>query len=310
MFVAAFDGGGTKTHCIIGDIQGNIVSEGIGPGSNYQVLGSEYSKNSIKLALESALRKAKISLSKISYATFGMSGADEEIDISNISKFVKEILIDIPFTIYHDSWIGLRANNSENFGIVAICGTGTGYSGRTKSGKEVQLRNMTYETGNKGGGGDLLRDALHFAFRSEEGSYKKSSLEYELPKLFRLETMSELYDLLRVREFSIDTSISKEIPKLVFRLSSEGDEVCKELLINMGKTVGLYIISVAKKLDLVNDSFPVIMVGSIYKGEDSIFINTMKNTVLSHAKLAKFVIPKVEPVYGAYYLALDKYKNI
>lgn len=310
MYIVAFDGGGTKTHCIIGDTQGNIVSEGFGPGSNYHVLGVDYSKNSIKLALESALKKAKISLSEIAYATLGMSGADEEIDILNISRFVKDILIDIPFTIYHDSWIGLRANSSENFGIVAICGTGTGYSGRTKSGEEIQLRNMTYETGNKGGGGDLLRDALHFAFRSEEGSYKKSSLEYELPKLFHLKTMNELYDYLRLREFSIDNSISKEIPKLVFRLSSQGDEVCKELLIDMGKTIGFYVVSVARKLNLLNEDFPVIMVGSIYKGEDPTFLNTMKDTVLKHARLAKFIMPKVDPVYGAYYLALDKYKNI
>lgn len=308
MYIAAFDGGGTKTHCIIGDDKGNILGEGFGPGSNYQVTGVKYSENSIREALDNALLKARIQLKDLSYASLGMSGADEEEDFIHINGFVKAVLGEIPFTVYHDSWIGLRASSDTNVGVVAICGTGTGYSGRRKDGVEVQLRNLTYETGNKGGGGDLLREALHYTFRSEEGTYTKSLLEEEIPKLVGADNVNELNAYLRKNDFWVEEEIAKEIPKLVFELASKGDEVCRELLKNMGETVGRYTVSIARKLELLDEEFPVVLIGSIYKGKDPIFIESMKEVVLQKAKFAKFVRPEKPPVYGAYYLALDRNK--
>ena len=309
MYIAAFDGGATKTHCIIGDDKGNVLGEGFGPGSNYQVIGVKYSKNSLQEALDNALKKAKLELKDISYASLGMSGADEAEDFIHINGFVKKVLGDVPFDVYHDSWIGLRASSEEYVGVVAICGTGTGYSGRKSDGTEVQLRNLTYETGNKGGGGDLLREALHYTFRSDEGTYKKTALEEELPKLVGAENIEELNIYLRKNSFWVEEEVAKEIPKLVFELASKGDEVCRELLRDMGETVGRYTVSVAKKLDLLDEEFPVILIGSIYKGKDPTFLDSMKETVLQKARNAKFVVPEKPPVYGAYYLAVDKYNK-
>ncbi|GAB1483303.1 hypothetical protein MASR2M78_21190 [Treponema sp.] len=47
----AIDGGGTKTHCVVGDSAGNILGEGFGGASNHQVVGTELCASSIKTSI-------------------------------------------------------------------------------------------------------------------------------------------------------------------------------------------------------------------------------------------------------------------
>lgn len=307
MYIVGFDGGGTKTHCLIGDTEGNILSKGIGGPANYQTAGKDRAKESLIQSFEDALSKTEIDKSHIVHFSFGLAGADEEEDFVHIKDMIKDLVGSIDYEIYHDSWIGLRSASIDNVGVVAICGTGTGYSGRRRDGRSIQLRNLSYELGNKGGGDELSRDALHHAFRSEEGTGPYTLLEEELPLLFKAGNMDQVGNYIRKVDYSIPESIEKSIPPLINELANCGDRVCQNMLIEMGRTLGRYSASVIKKLELEEeDEIPLILIGSLYKGSSQLLINAMKLELSMVCSNVKLIRPVVEPVYGAYYLGLDR----
>ncbi len=307
MYIAAFDGGGTKTHCIIGDLEGNILGLGQSGPANYQTVGQERARESLEIALSKALSKANLKKEDLVYYSFGLAGADDDYDIKNIQKFVGKIADNIPYSIHHDSFIGLRSVSKENIGVVAICGTGAGFSGRSRSGEEIQLRNQSYELGNYGGGSDISSQAMHYAFRSNEGTCKKTLLEEEIPKLFQVSTLDKLSELIRENNYMIDEKTSKLIPPLVFHLANQDDEIAKEILCNMGNELANYTIAVINKLGIKDEvEVPIVLVGSIYNGESPYLVEAMKKRVKEVVKNPKFIKPDLPPVYGAYYLVLDK----
>lgn len=311
MYVAAFDGGGTKTHCLIGDLNGNILGKGEAGPANYQTAGKKRSKESLELALNAALSNASIGKDKLIYYSFGLAGADDEYDIKNIKSFVNEITNETPYSIHHDSFIGLRSVSDENFGVVAICGTGAGFSGRDKKANEIQLRNQSYEIGNFGGGTDLSNEAMHYAFRSDEGSCKQSLLSIEIPKIFGVENLDRVSEIIRDNDYVVPEDKAKLIPPLLFELAKKGDDLSIDILNNMGTELGNYVLAVINKLDLdKKDELPIVLIGSIYKGDDKYLLDHMKKRIFDEVNNPKFIKPDLPPVYGAYYLALDKKEQL
>lgn len=300
-YIFGIDGGGTKTHCYIGNEEGSILGEGFGGPCNYQICGIDVTRESIKQALFAALKTSGIELEQLNNGVLGLSGADDTIDYKILNELCKEILGDIKFEVLNDTWIGLRTGAS--FGIVSICGTGAAHAGKNQKGKSIILRNLTYEIGNRGGGGDLVPSALHYAFRSDEGTYKKSILEKTIPSLFGLDSLDEVCDYLRKNDLSSD--IQYQIPIKVLEHALEGDEVCSEIVAEMGYTEGRYGGAIAKKLSLEDSKVPVVLIGSIFKTRHKVLIDAYMKGIHESAPLAYPVFPEHPPVYGALLLAKE-----
>lgn len=304
MYIAGIDGGATKTHCIIGDENGIILSEGESSCSNYQLVGIEYAKSSILNSLNEALKNMNISLDQLDFVYLGLSGADLESDFKVLNKMCGELLGNVHFKMVNDCWIGLRAGIPENYGIVTVCGTGTNTAGRTKDGREVILRSMSYELGNWGGGTDILRDALHFAFRSEEGTGRKTSLEKMLPEVLGY---SCLYDMVEpIRSGKYDPEKIYAVPPLVFGLASEGDAVCQDILVNMGHTIGEMASGVIKRLGMEKENIPVTLVGGLMKSSNPLILDEYTTTVHRTAPYARISSAKLEPAMGAFILGIEE----
>ncbi|MEG1828323.1 MAG: BadF/BadG/BcrA/BcrD ATPase family protein [Cellulosilyticaceae bacterium] len=155
MYFLGIDGGGSKTHCIIGDEKGNIFTEGFGGPANYQTIGLEKTHISIMTAVHRALDKLNLKIEDIGYAVLGLAGADTAEDISALEQICKEIFKETSFKILNECWITLRTGNAENWGVVSICGIAHWTMGRNKEGDQSELRNMDYELGNRGGGREI-----------------------------------------------------------------------------------------------------------------------------------------------------------
>lgn len=303
MYLIGVSGGRTKTHCIIGDEKGNIFAEGFGGPANYQIVGIEIAKQSIETAINRALDKLNIPIGEIRYAVLGLSGADYEIDFTHLKMMCNKIFKGVLFTILNDCWIGLRAGSNENWGVVSLCGTGHGCMGRDNKGNKVELRNMYYELGNRGGGGELIREALHYAFRADEKLSRATRLTTEIPKELNVESMNQVDSL--VRKLGIDNEVFAKLPILVSELSKEGDAVSQSIMISMGEALGETAGSVIKRLKMEKEEVPVVLVGSVFTAENPLLIDSYRLTVHKIAPYAKFHILDKKPVVGAYYLAVD-----
>ncbi|ROR30392.1 N-acetylglucosamine kinase-like BadF-type ATPase [Mobilisporobacter senegalensis] len=307
MWLLGLDAGGTKTHCVITDDKGSIVAEGFGGAGNYQVCGIEKTKESILKAIDEALNQSVLEKKNICHAVFGMAGADDEMDLDILNPLAHSIMGDVPVDVVNDTWIGLRSGADDNIGIVSICGTGAAHAGRNKKGESLILRNLDYELGNRGGGGDLVSSALHYAFRSNEGTYLKTSLEDEMKKIFKAKTMDDICYIIRNEEMSDEHRY--QIPIAVFQTARKRDPVAVMLLEEMGQTLGQYASGVIKRLHLEDEKIPMVLIGSLFKTGEPLFINAYMKEVLQTAPFAYPVFPTKSPVMGAIGLIIDQRKG-
>ncbi len=303
MYVLGVDVGGSKTACFVSDEKGNILAKGFGGPGNHQVCGIDAAKKSMETAVLEGLDGAGLSKKDITYALFGISGADGPEDFRILKPAVKEIMGDAVFHIVNDTWLGLRAGTKDNVGVVSICGTGAGHAGRNRAGQELALRNLYFETGNLGGGGDLYRKALHFAFRSQEGTWEKTRLEEVMPSIFDVCTMDEVCEILN--QGKITKEQKYRIPIAVFSLAKEGDAVSGSLISQMGYEEGKYAAAVLKRLHMCEEAVPAVLIGSLFQTKEPLLVDAYLSSLWETAPGAYAVIPDVPPVMGAVAVALD-----
>ena len=302
MYVLGIDAGGTKTHCVIADENENILAEGFAGASQHQLFGIEQTEKNLQAAISAALKEAGISLQDLSYAVLGMSGADGEDDLALLNPAAEKVLPGVPFRVVHDAWIGMYSALKEPFGVVSICGTGAGHAGRNRQGDELTLRNLDYRLGNYGGGGDLVEKALHYAFRSDEGTYEKSALEAAVPPIFGVSTMEDVCRLLKQNPLSDKERY--QLPITVFQLANSGDSVCRMLIQDLGHEEGLYAAAVIRRLHMENEQVPVVLIGSLFHSDDPLLLDPFMEAVRTAAPAAYPVLPTRKPVTGAVRMAL------
>lgn len=302
MYVLGIDAGGTKTHCVIADENENILAEGLAGASQHQLFGIRQTEKNLQLAVSAALKEADLTLQDLSYAVLGMSGADGEDDLALLNPAAEKVLPGIPFRVVHDAWIGMYSALKEPFGVVSICGTGAGHAGRNRQGDELTLRNLDYRLGNYGGGGDLVEKALHYAFRSDEGTYEKSTLEAAVPPIFGVSTMEDVCRLLKQNPLSDKERY--QLPITVFQLANSGDSVCRMLIQDLGHEEGLYAAAVIRRLHMENEQVPVVLIGSLFHSDDPLLLDPFMEAVRTAAPAAYPVLPTRKPVTGAVRMAL------
>lgn len=307
MYVMGVDVGGSKTHCVVADENGKSIAEGFGGAGNYQVCGAKTASCSMKEAVYGALEPAGLSLEDIAYAVFGISGADGPEDFEVLTPMVQQIMGTTRHEIVHDAWIGLRAGTEDYVGVVSICGTGAGHAGRNRAGQTLTLRNLDFITGNYGGGGEIGKKAMHYAFRSEEGTWKKSSLEEAVPSVFGVKNMEEVCAILR--RGGMTKQQGYQLPIMVFDQARKGDAVAREIVSGMGYEEGKYAAAVLRRLDMCEEEVPAVLIGSIFRTKEPILIDAYMRAVHEDAPKAYAVIPQEAPVAGAVKLALDHVKT-
>src|SRR5687767_16038328 len=94
----AVDGGGTKTHALVTDLEGRVLARGLGPSSNLHNVGLDESCRAMVTAIERALsdvpgRKRGTQpgwrSARIAAACFGLSGVDAPEDEAEVSRWVR-----------------------------------------------------------------------------------------------------------------------------------------------------------------------------------------------------------------------------
>ena len=303
-YVAGIDGGGTKTRCLIGDLNGNILGDYTLGASNHQTAGKTQAKAIISKVYKKALEKAKITHEDIEYVYLGLAGADLPSDFELLNGLCHDIFEGAPFQVVNDAWISMRSGLKGTWGAVSICGTGSNAGACHPDERRLILSALSYELGNYGGGGDITEKALHYAFRAYEGTGKETALVKELPRLFEAIDMEDLLSKFYPKKLISDGVLQKVSP-LVFKLANSRDWVCQQILIDMGHVLGEMVAGVIKRLGMEDLEVPVVLGGSIYKGDSPLLIDELTTTLHTQVPKAYLKIPLLPPAAGAYLSALD-----
>ncbi|HHY34282.1 MAG TPA: hypothetical protein GX510_01385 [Firmicutes bacterium] len=307
-FALGVDGGATKTMACVGDETGRVMGVGLAGPSNYQLTGIEYAMSSISSAVNQALEMGGLPPEKLHHAVFALAGADFPVDFETFTRAIKKAYPGLDFRIVNDVWAAFRAGTPESMGGVVICGTGSNFGAVGPDGRQVTGRGMGYEWGTRGGAGDIIRDAIHYAFRSHDGTGPKTALEatvlnllgfpsYDALSLFMYEHKAELG--------AIYVKAAAIVPA-VFQLASEGDAISQKILMDSGTVMGEIIGGMMERLGMRSVSVDVVTAGSIFvKAQNPLMSDYFKAAVHRFIPFAAFRLPDIEPAGGAFLMALE-----
>ena len=309
-YYAGVDGGATKTLALCGDGDGNIMGYGLAGPSNYQVVGAAAAMHAAAEALDAALQQAGLDRGDLAFTVFALSGADLPVDFELLQDQLTGNFPEIDFQLVNDCWAAFRAGTDSPFGAVSICGTGTNAAARNRDGLQSALRSLGYECGNWGGAADLAREALHHAFRSEEGTGPQSRLEEKVLAAFdgEFSDYSDLAAALR-DDLSLKFRSIYLLPALVFKLASEGDAVAQEILIRMGTAAGGDCAAVIKAVRMEQEPCDVVLAGGMFaaaRQHNPLLIDSFTLALHRAVPRARLRLPAFEPAAGAYLLAAGK----
>uniref|UniRef100_UPI000AF93AC7 BadF/BadG/BcrA/BcrD ATPase family protein n=1 Tax=Paenibacillus dakarensis TaxID=1527293 RepID=UPI000AF93AC7 len=130
------DAGGSKTHAVVVDERGNVLGKGIAGNGNHQI-DRDGAERNIGAACDAALLESGMTKEEISFAYFGLAGADREPDYDILRPMIGSMGYP-KYEIACDTMIGMRAGTDRSYGAALICGTGFNSAARNRAGEELQ----------------------------------------------------------------------------------------------------------------------------------------------------------------------------
>ncbi|MFB5677766.1 N-acetylglucosamine kinase [Paenibacillus terreus] len=294
------DGGGSKTLAVVSDEQGQIVGRGMSGCGNHQV-GAELARRSIREAVAEALSHAGLVREQIEFAMFGLAGADREADFRILRPMMAEL--DFPaHDIVCDTEIGLRAGTRQQDGVVIVCGSGTNCFGVNKHGESLQCGGFGYNYGDFGGGSGLAIEVFRTVIRAWEGREQPTLLTGVVLQTLGYSSVEHMFhDFLDHGKV-----IPRHLTKALFQVA-EHDEAARRILQRQGEELGIAAAAVIHKLAMMQDSFDLVLVGSVLtRGDSRYIIPHIEKNVKTAAPGCSLRRLALEPAAGAVLLAMER----
>ncbi|GGG78264.1 N-acetylglucosamine kinase [Paenibacillus radicis (ex Gao et al. 2016)] len=295
------DAGGSKTHALLTDETGRVLGRGYGGNGNHQTAYAE-AKNSIERACAEALQAANATKEDITFAYFGLAGADREPDYVILRPMIASLGYE-RHAIACDTMIGMRAGTKRSYGAVIISGTGLNAAARNAKGEELQYGGFGYLFGDgHGSGSDLAVHAFRTAIRSWERREQPTILTELVPHQLGYQSVQEMYD------DALDNGKrpSYELAKTMFEAASQGDAVAIRILEEVGLEHANAANALIKRLGMEEQTFDVVLAGSVMsKGSSPHLVDSIKVGIKAAAPNASVVKLTVDPVIGALMSAMD-----
>ena len=244
---AGYDGGGTKTACVLTDENGRLLGTGVGGPSNYLYCGKELAAESVRTATAQAFQEAGLEPSTLDAAYMASAAillGHGESHVPFFSTCIDADLVLCDSDIY-PIWYG---SVREAPAVVQIAGTGAlTYVCSTEG--FTRVSGWGPLLGDEGSGYDLALRALKKVCRMYDG---REPMEEEFVQAIFAHYEAETpFGILRALRQGDNRSNVASCGKLVFELYAKGSPTAKALLEETADEIALAITTAAQ-----NDSHP------------------------------------------------------
>lgn len=303
-YVLGFDGGGTKSICVIAREDGTVVGAAISGGSNFQGVGIHHARAQVKAAIEGAIAKAKVAPEAIVTAAYGVAGADRDADFDTVASYVLPHNPAGRMLLCNDTSIALRAGTPDGVGVALICGTGSNCIGFNAEKEEAKVGGLGELSGDMGFGEDLVRRAIVACMKARDGRARPTLLSGALCAAFGIERIEDIITFYYADSFHPPEL--KDYAPIVFDCAAKGDAAALRILREVGDYMGHNAVTACKRLFARDAAIPVVLGGSILqKSKPPILEARIRAALAKSFPGAKVIRLKDEPVLGAVFFALD-----
>lgn len=260
-YLIGMDGGGTKTKCILTDINLKPIYETISGPSNFLVIGTEIVSETILNLVNECLSSQNISSSDIEAIVLGTTGGGRRNDAELLEKKIyedakqKSISIN-KFRVESDARIALEGAFSGKAGSILIAGTGSIMFGKDEAGEIHRVGGFGRFIGDEGSGYRIGRIGLNAVARYFDGRAKSTKIADLLEQEFSIGSSETLITEVYRNNFNIAA-----VAPLVFDAAESGDKIAQRILEDEADELLLHVSSMKTKLDV--QLLKVSLIGSL-----------------------------------------------
>ncbi|MFO1539317.1 MAG: N-acetylglucosamine kinase [Chloroflexota bacterium] len=301
-YVVGGDLGGTKSHLLIADETGRAVGFAEGGGANHEAVGYGVVTDVVRELFREALRVAGRGADRISGGGFGIAGLDwrSEEPAQRMALYAAG-LRDFPVAVVNDAVVGLLAGSAEGWGVGLVSGTGCNCWGIDRHRRYGRVLGMGARVGEFAGGAALVARAIWAVSRAATRRGPATALTDAFLSLTgRADAEAFLEDICEER-----IVVGSSSAPLVFDVARAGDPVAVECIGWAGRELGDLVLGVTRQLDLADETFDLVLIGSLFKG-GALLIDPLLATVHAEAPGARPVPLTGPPVVGGVVLALGE----
>ena len=299
-YIIGIDGGGTKTHCLLTNLDDTVLHECYGGPSNFLVQGIEPVSKTLLSLINKCAEKLKISSTEIRIVLLGTTGAGRRTDAERLEQGFADYLskhkVNLKlFRVESDARIALEGAFSGKPGSILIAGTGSIMFGKDAQGNIHRVGGFGRYLGDEGSGYMIGKKGLMAVSKEFDGRGQKTLISELLKEKFKIDSS----EILIIEIYKNNFDIASAAP-LVIEAAEKNDELAKRIIEDETDELLLHIATMKTKLNenVLNVSF----VGSIIKNKN-IYSATLRKKI--GKKFPNVVVKDAEnsPALGAVLMA-------
>lgn len=280
--VLGFDGGGTKTECVLMDEAYRVRGTARSGPSNPMRVGFGGALASVCEAGQLALQNAKVSQAEISAICAGLAGAAQPESERKMKKLLAAEFPGKLVQICTDLDLTLEATGS-GAAIVLVAGTGSAAVGRGADGQMARVGGHGPLLGDEGSAYAIGQRAAIEGLRAADRGLPNSPLATRILR----ELGAADWEEFQLRVYSGADEVFPRIFPVVATAAEEGDDTARALLREAAEALASLVADLVERLKLKSHNFLLVKSGGMV-GRATYFDQLMDEKLRLAAPYAQF----------------------
>jgi N-acetylglucosamine kinase len=296
--VLGFDGGGTKTDCVLMDEARNILSRSSSGPSNPLRVGFEAALAALQDAAQSVEANAKVSRGEIVALCAGLAGIWRKDASERMYPLVSKVFPSAQVKLCTDLELAL-ATTGDRPAIVLVAGTGSAAIGHRGKGPYDRVGGLGPFLGDEGSAYDVGRQALVTVMREYDRKGSHSELADRILRELDL-NFAEVPERVAIAP---DEVFPRVFP-IVASAADAGEEAARKLLRTAADELAALVDALVERLALRGTSFLLAKTGGMI-GRSKYFDAQLDERLRAVAPQAEIGLLTMTPAEAAARLALQ-----
>jgi N-acetylglucosamine kinase-like BadF-type ATPase len=297
-YVIGLDAGGTKTVCLLADLDGRVHAEARAGGANLQAVGELEVEKVLHDVMDRVTGDRSIAPSAI---VLGMAGVDRADDAQVMHRVLRRIGFKARTLITNDALIALVAAVGHDPGVVLIAGTGSIAYGRNARDQAARAGGWGYVLGDEGSGYWIGRHALRAVVRESDGRGHATAMT---PLVLAHFGVSKPDDLVHaVYDGALKPPAIAAVARAVQAAAEAGDELALQVLTVGARELASSARAVINRLGLRDEAFDIVLSGGVMQAVPRLAaeVETQLTIMAPRCRVQRL---QREPAHGAVALAV------
>lgn len=297
-YVLGFDGGGTKTDCVLMDENRTVLAQAHGGPSNPMRVGFGGALASVCESARQAMQNANIPPTEVLALCAGLAGTGHEEAARKMKRLLQTEFPDSAIHICTDLELTIEATG-DGPAIVLIAGTGSAAVGRDDDGRIARVGGRGPLLGDEGSAYDIGRRAAILALREFDRSGTNSDLGKKMLQELGIANWQEFQSHAQ----SVPDEVFPRIFPVVASAAELGDSTAQELLQTAALELASLVSDLVEQLQFKNRRFLLVKSGGMI-GPSPYLDKELDARLRMVAPQAKFAALLLSPAEAAARLAL------